>query len=129
MSQPLTSASQILDAEDLTHEDITIPEWGDLEARIAQLNAEETQAFTRDMSAQPAGDNNGMYLILIHALRTRQHERVLDMSHIDGLKKKNINVLNRLQQIALRVNGMGEIGREALKKDLSGAPTGVSATS
>lgn len=122
MSQPLTSASQIFDAEDLVHEDVEVPEWH-LTLRIQQMDAQETVRFTRSMDTHE-GAANGMYLILVACTRTMEGTLVFTYSTpeeltatVAALQRKNINVLQRLQRVALRVNAMTIEGKADLKKD------------
>lgn len=114
MSQPLLSASNILDAEDLSYRDIDVPEWGGM-IRLNQLNAEETTAFTDEMDTIQ-GTKDGMYLMLIHCARDAEGNRIFTKEDLPRLRKKSIRVLNRLQRIALEINQMDEQGEVALKK-------------
>ena len=115
MPQTLLSRSQILEAADLAHEDVEVPEWGGT-VRIQQMSAEESTAFT-DALRSMEGERNGMYLMLIHSARDLEGNLILSAEDLPALKKKNIDVLNRLQRIALRLNKMGAEGQAALKKD------------
>jgi len=124
MTQTLLSRSQILEAVDLDHEDVDCPEWGG-PVRIQQMNAEESTAFTKALAEHP---DCGMYLMTIHSARDTEGNLLFTIEDLPALKKKNIDVLNRLQLVALRLNKMGVAGREALKKDLSEAVTAASPT-
>lgn len=115
MSQPLLSAASILAAEDLKEENVPVPEWNG-NVRLMQLNAEESTAFTKEMSTIE-GAENGMYLMLIYCARDAEGKRIFTLEDLPALKKKNITVLNRLQLIALELNGMSVRGQAALKKD------------
>lgn len=126
MSQPLLSASQILDAEDLAEEVVPVPEWGG-NVRLCQMNSEESFAFSKALTAS-ASSEDGIYLILIYSARDAERQMVLRTEDVPALRKKNQDVLIRLQTVALRLNKMGVAGKEALKKDSSEAATVASPT-
>lgn len=115
MSQPLLSAAQILSAADLKEETVEVPEWGG-PVRLVQMNADESTEFTSKMETIE-GSRTGMYLMIIYSARDTEGNRILKEEDLDALKKKSMSVLNRLQLVALRLNGMGVQGEAALKKD------------
>jgi hypothetical protein len=115
MSQPLLSASQIFDAVDLKEDVVDVTEWGG-KIRLVQLTAAESMQLTRDMDTKE-NVGNGMYLMLVYSARNEQNERLFTLDDVEKLKLKNFNVLNMLQNRALRLNAMTVPEREALKKD------------
>jgi len=115
MTQTLLSAASILDAEDLSEETVDVPEWGGA-VRLCQMTAEETREFTKHMSTIQ-GEEDGMFLMLVYSARDVERKMIFTVEDVARLRKKNINVLNRLQRIALRLNKMGDAGEAALKKD------------
>ncbi len=124
----LLSAASILAAEDIKFEVVEVPEWGG-SVYLQQMNAEETRAFSKLMQTT-VNEENGMFLMLIHSARTgKDGELVFTIEQLPELRKKNFDVLLRLQRIALRLNKMGAEGQEALKKDLSEAATVASPSS
>jgi hypothetical protein len=132
MSEVL-SGSQILEAKDLTIEDVSVPEWPGSDGepgiiKIHQLSAEGIMVFQNEMT-KPENKTLGMFVILVFTamsgdgtplfpLPEDEAERALVLAgYIASLKKKNMNVLNRLQRVALRVNSMLPEKTAALKKD------------
>lgn len=113
MPQTLLSAVAILAAADLAHEDVEVSEWGGT-IRIQQMSAEESSRFTDELTTL-GGSRNGMYLMLIYSARDAEGNRLFTNEQIDEIKKKNINVLNRLQLVALNLNKMTPAGRDELK--------------
>lgn len=128
MTQTFLSAADIAAAQDLAFEDHVVPEWGNLPTRVQELGAADTIAFHKAMHDHGGYDDNGMFILLAFALRNGANERILSVDDIPMLLKKNINVMNRLQLIALRINKMDTEGKEALKKALSEAVSTVSPT-
>jgi hypothetical protein len=100
--------------------DEPVPEWPDKDgnpsiAHLTEMPADEFVEFDTEI-AKPANAKLGMFLILIYALRDPvTDERVLTREDLELLKKKSIRVLDRLQRIAMRLNGMGKEGREIAK--------------
>lgn len=126
MPQTLLNRDQILAAEDLAHELVEVPEWGGT-IRIEQMGAGESAAFNDDLKSLD-GSHNGMYLMLVYSARDDNHQRLFTIADVEALKLKNINVLNKLQHVALTLNKMDPVGKAAQKKDLSVAPTGATPT-
>lgn len=129
MTQTLLSRSQILEAVDLDFEDVEVPEWGG-PVRLQQMNAEESSRFTKRMREinETTGDQNGMYLMLIHSARDLAGNLLFTEEDLPALKKKSIDVLNRLQRVALKLNKMGVVEELGLKKGLSVAATAATPT-
>lgn len=131
MTQPLLSAAAIVAAADLTQEIVEVPEWGG-SVFLVQMSAVETAMFTRAMHI--VEDQEGMYVLVMFCTRNEDRSFVFDFfglneqgktiidvpkfqSIIEQLKAKSMNVLRRLQRVGLRLNGMGDEAKAALKKD------------
>lgn len=117
MSQPLLSAAAIKSAVDLTEETIEVPEWGG-SVRLVQMTAKESGEFTKELRTLQ-GEESGMFLMLVYSAKDEQGNRVLTGEDVEELKKKNINVLIRLQRIALRLNAWGREEQIAIKNGSS----------
>ena len=135
MSQPLLSASAIRDAKDLAEEVVEVPEWGG-SIRLVQLNAAESIELTKAL-ATLTGADNGMFIMIASCARDSEGARVFPMpadqpevvaETLALLKTKNMQVLNRLQMVCLRLNKMGGAELAALKKDLSVTASDVTPT-
>jgi hypothetical protein len=114
MTQTLLSADQIFAAEDLSEETVEVPEWGGA-VRLVQMTAAESQSFSKHMMSVQHTDD-GMFLMLVYSARNAERERIFTVEDINKLRLKSVNVLARLQSVALRLNNMGKEGMEALKK-------------
>lgn len=128
MSQHPLSASQILKAEDLKTHDELVPEWPNEDGspglvHLVEMGALESIDMSKQMAAHP-GD--GMFIILINTIRNLDGSKVFTVEDIPALKLKNFKVLDRLQRIALRLNGSGKEAEVTLKKDLSETASAVS---
>jgi hypothetical protein len=112
----LLSATSVLDAPDLKEEIVEIPEWpadgapGKL--RLLEMDAERTQLFTTAMETHGV---DGMSVILIFCAVNEDGALLFTMDDLARMRKKNFRVLDRLQRICLRLNGMGAEGRAILK--------------
>jgi hypothetical protein len=115
MSQPLLSAADIFAAKDLAEEIVDVPEWGGA-VRFVQMSAGETAEFTDSMQASPDA-TDGMYLIVVYCAKDADGARLFITDDVPALKKKSMEVLNKLQRICLRLNKMGKEGADELKKD------------
>jgi len=116
MSQPLLSAAAIKAAVDRKEETVEVPEWGG-SVRLVQMTAAESGEFSKELKTL-AGEESGMFLMLVYSARNEQGERILTIEDVPALKEKNINVLIRLQRKALELNSWGREGLEKLKNDL-----------
>lgn len=122
MTQPLLSASDILDAPDLADDYVSVPEWpipGTKEpgvVRLMQLNAEDSMALTREMS-DIKNEDLGMFIVLVRCARNVDGAPIFTDEDIIKLKKKSMKVLNRLQLKALQLNALDKRVEVTLKKD------------
>lgn len=122
MTQPLLSASNILDAPDLAEEYVPVPEWPDPVTkepgviRLMQLNAEDSMALTREMS-DIKNEDLGMFIVLVRCARDADGLPIFTDEDIIKLKKKSMKVLNRLQLKALQLNALDKRVEVTLKKD------------
>lgn len=119
MPSTLLSAAAIKAAK-LRYEDVEVPEWGGT-VRIQQMSALESMEFSEEAAELKKKHNRsvGLYLMLVYSARDEQGQRIFTVDDIPVLMEKGIDVLNRLQMIALRLNRSGVEEKEVLKKDLS----------
>lgn len=115
MPSTLLSRQAILTAKDLGYEDVAVPEWGGT-VRIQQMNAEESTAFSTHLNTL-TGEKLGMYLLLVFSARDEQGKLIFTAEDVPALKTKNLDVLNMLQHVALRINKMDAASKAVLKKD------------
>lgn len=103
-------AANILAAQDLAIVREEIPEWPNEDGTpgvlyFRQLTARETMKLTDDMTAEDRA-KDGMFLMIVRTACDENRTPVFTDEDIDALRGKNMTVLNRLQRVALRVNGM-----------------------
>ena len=119
----ILSREQALQANDLTHETVTVPEWGG-DVVIWQMpekrrndfdhwNAEiverkDWSQFRARLIADTAGDESGA-LLFTH-------------DDVPALAEKSSAVVRRLADVALRINRMRAEDREAAEKNSDGDP-------
>lgn len=120
MSQPLLSGAQIKSAPDLKEEIVEVPEWGG-SVRLVQMTAAESGEFSKELHTL-SGEDSGMFLMLVYSAKNEEGVRILTIDDVPELKKKNVNVLIRLQRKALELNSWGKEGLERLKNDSGVAP-------
>lgn len=127
MSQPLLSASQIIDAEDLAFEDVPVPEWGGT-VRISEMNAADAVALSNDTRDSSTVGEDAIIMILIYACKDADGNRLFTKDDLLKLRKKNFDVLNRLNRVAMRLNKMDSASQAALKNASGVAPVGATPT-
>jgi hypothetical protein len=136
------SAASIAAAQDLKLGSATVPEWpvnGEPGViHFKQLSAGEVIQFQNFM-AKPESKGLGMFAILVWTGCDEGGARLFPFpaepgpeqdkvvyAHVDLLKGKSMDVLDRLQRVALKTNNMLVEDKAALKKDSSGADQGDS---
>jgi hypothetical protein len=125
MSQSLLSASDIFGAPDLKDVTELVPEWpkdgspGSI--RFLELDAAQHIEMQSLMAARP---KDGMFIIIAMCGVDAEGNRLFPMSTpeeveaaVVNLRKKNLMVMNRLQRVCLKLNGMGADAKAATKKD------------
>lgn len=123
------NSTQILEADDLPHEDIEVPEWGGT-VRVIGLDGESSSKFSSQMVVLDEEGNpksvdldNFQARLLVLALHDENNQRLFNEEQIKKLGKKSSLVLTRLATIAQRLSGM-----DKLAKNLSGTPAAASPT-
>lgn len=109
----LLSAAEILAADDLKSVDESVPEWGGI-VRLRALSAGEVLSMTRELETKK---DEGMFEILVRCAVDDNGAPVFTPDQIPELKKKSMQVLDRLQKVALRLNSMRPQDGVELKKD------------
>jgi hypothetical protein len=131
--------SQILEAKDLTHEDVAVPEWG-LRVRLQVLTADAASEFSEEMfeeSVDEAGKVSRKRkanqvtllstIVALCAVKANGDRLFSDREQVKLLGRKSSAALVKVAAVAMRLNGMTDEAKEAAKNDSSG--TGGSATS
>lgn len=108
---PLLTAQQIIDADDILHEDVPCPEWGG-DVRIKMLDGNELDAYRREYkeandahySRGFCEDITGRELFLSHVCCDESGGRLFNASQVEALGKKSCKALERLYSRALALN-------------------------
>lgn len=118
-----------------------VPEWGgeDFVLLLQEMSAADAMSFRKLLSDDDGGGHGleGMFLIIIFCAVNEQREKLFTLDtddegrfvDVEMLKTKNLDVLNRLQLVCLKLNGMGQKAGVDLKKGLSEAVTDASHSS
>ena len=115
----MLTKTAILDADDLPREEVEIPEWGG-SVFVRTMTAAEKVAFSIENE-----DNPGDFLSRLAAIATCDAEGNLLFTADDvaALGAKNGVAVERIADIAQRLNGMGAKAQEELEKNLPSGPT------
>jgi len=118
----LLSKREILEAHDLGHKDIEVPEWGGT-VRIKRITALERDEFERENSKK---NKNGEQEMAMDNFRARYcsfvmvdetGERLFSSADVENLGAKSGKALQRIFTVAMDLNGIGVAELEALTKN------------
>ena len=108
----------ILAAQDLKTEDVDVPEWGGA-VRVRMMSGLERDALGASLVG-PDGKVSAeryKYKVLVRSLAADDGSRLFRDDEIEALAAKNPSVLERLYQVADRLNGMSESAVGAAEKN------------
>lgn len=107
--------TQILEVEDLPHEDVEVPEWGG-SVRVIGLDGESSSKFSAQMveigedgTPKSISLDNFQARLLVLTLHDEDNKRLFTEEEIVKLGKKSSKVLTRLATIAQRLSGMDQV--------------------
>jgi hypothetical protein len=109
----LLTAEQILAAEDIKYVEVEVPEWGGM-VRLKTLSGEEAAEFLSD-EFQKDKKNASVRVLIMSAVK-EDGTLMFTVDEIVKLRKKSLRAINRLQDAALKLNGLKEEDKE-VKKD------------
>lgn len=111
------TAEDILNAADIVHKDVDVPEWGGT-VRIAVMTGQARDAYEQQLTARKQDTvENLRALYLSYCLVDEQGERLFTPADVVKLGKKSGNVLSRLFQEAANLNALGMEGMEEVAKN------------
>lgn len=106
---------QILGFVDAQHEDVVVPEWGDMTVRVRGLTGQERDAFEDSMTKVKANGKgvsinsaNFRARFLVLAIVDDEGNRVFTDGEAPFLGTKSAAAINRLYDVAARLSGMSE---------------------
>ena len=107
----------ILAALDLAHEDVPVPEWGGT-VRIKTMTGAARDAFEASL-VQEGGKRDFTNLrarLLAHAIVGEDDQPVFSAADVDALGQKSAAALDRLYDVAQRLNGIGTTAQADAEK-------------
>ena len=116
----LNLRQQILDSQDIESKVITIPQWGGAEILVSELTAEERDEVNRvsvgeDGKITPELLGMNFFVACIRDPKTK--ERIFTVEDIPSLKVRGTKVMERIQRLISKVNGLMENYREDYEKN------------
>lgn len=126
----LLTREQILGVEDLGHEDVNVPEWGGV-VRVGMLTGTERDAFEQVIVVRQ-GKKTHMNLDNIRARLVAlcvvdgDGQRVFSETDVKALGRKSAVALNRVFEVAQRLNGLTDEDMEELAGNLETGQSGDS---
>lgn len=102
--------AKILEASDLTHEDVVVPEWGVTVRVVSPTVRERARIVSSFMGPDGKPDLEAMYPALVIATATdpKSGERLFTEADADALADKNGRAMERVAKAAMTVAGMSE---------------------
>ena len=112
---------QILAAEDIPSEKVTVPEWGVTVDVRGMTGAERTRIM--DKATQNAGDVNLQFvypeIVIATAFDPESGEQVFKPSDRDALLAKSATALDRIAAVGMRLSGFTAESADDMGKDFS----------
>ena len=113
---------QILEANDLQSESVTVPEWGG-DVLVRTMTGADRDAFEASMittlpdgTRKPNMTNMRAKLVALTVV-DQAGNRVFDVSDVDRLSLKSASALERVFNAAQRINGLGAQAEETAAKN------------
>ena len=113
------TAADILQADDFLRERVDVPEWGGHVWGAAMDGAarddfeQEVQPFRDDEMPIP----NARARLLVRCLVDAGGQRLFSLAQIESLGQKNSTALQRVFEVAMRLNGLDKQAVEELEKN------------
>lgn len=126
----LLTKDQILGVVDLEHEDVEVPEWGGT-VRVQMLTGAERDAFEQEIVTRQ-GKKVQMNLANVRARLVAlcavdgEGQRLFGDADVKALGRKSALALNRVFEVAQRINGLTEQDLEELAGNSGSAQSGSS---
>jgi hypothetical protein len=102
----------ILNASDIKVERVEVPEWG-THVYIRVFSGLDRDNFEKQLTVKPT---NIRALFLVKVISDEHGNRIFKDDEAEALGQKNYQVLDRLIDVAQRVNALGTADVDALKK-------------
>lgn len=107
------SASDILDAKDIETVEVEVPEWNGV-VRLRALSGEEALRFIELVQKDKTGA--ALKIVALCAV-DETGAQLFSPEQVEQLKTKSLRAIMRLQNVALRINGLSEAAPVEAKND------------
>lgn len=126
----LLTREQILGVADLGHEDVDVPEWGGV-VRVGMLTGMERDAFEQEIVVRQGKKthlnlNNIRARLVALCVVDGDGQRVFSETDVKALGRKSAVALNRVFEVAQRLNGLTEQDMEELAGNSANGQSGDS---
>lgn len=117
----------ILEADDIPHEMLKIPEWG-VEVEVRGMNGLERAGFLR----RATGDDGEVAYerfypeLVIATVFDESGQKVFEPADRDAINAKSGAALERIASVAQRLSGLGSVDLEEAKGNFDGSPKNAS---
>lgn len=129
----LLNHSQILSANDITTEDVHVPEWGGT-VRIKALSGTERDEFEQSLmevkkdGSVKSNRQNVRARLVARCIVNEAGETVFNSADIPALGRKSAAALDRVATAAQRLNAFSDADVEELAENFADAPSESSTT-
>ena len=114
----------ILNADDIATQDISVPEWGNKKLRIKALTSQEAEAAGKAATETGPGARPGQIdqhklntmLFIASVVDPQTNKPLFQMAHYPLLKEKSALAMGRVLAVIFQMNGLTA---EAVKQDLA----------
>lgn len=122
----------ILDAKDLPHERVSVPEWGG-DVLVRALTAEERDAYEAGCFVGEGRERRSNFAnlrarLLVLALVDEEGQPLFTPAAADALGQKSAAVVERLYDVAARLSGLRESDVEELLGNFKPGPGGATSS-
>jgi|TARA_B100001964_G_C14186844_1_gene579026 hypothetical protein len=107
---------QILQAQDLKTETITVPEWGG-EVIVRTITAKERDAFEKQLTQEEGGLENIRAKFVAATLVDEKNNLLFNEMQINDLGNKSASALDRVFAVGQKLAGLGTKDAEELSKN------------
>jgi len=136
----LLTKEQILSAQDLAHEDVSVPEWGGV-VRVQEMSGQDRERFegalyhiktrltggTISEQELEITEHKVKVLLCSLAMVDDKGNRLFKDSEVEKLGRKSYKALVRVYNVARRLSGIGAEAEQELAGESSAAESAASA--
>jgi hypothetical protein len=124
------SRDDVLKAEDLTTEEVSVPEWGGtvLVRGMSGRERDEFEASAMDQRSGRVNYANTRAKIAIRCVVDDEGKRLFDAADIDVLGEKSGAALDRVFAVASRLSGLADSDVKELTENFGETPSGSSSS-